>query len=58
MNETNKLIMNFIEKNIFSRFGFPRKFFTDNASAFKYSPMVDFCDKHIIIIARSNAYYP
>jgi hypothetical protein len=39
-NATYKVIMTFLEGNIFSRFGCPRKMVTDNPQAFKYASMV------------------
>jgi hypothetical protein len=47
--------MNFLEENIFSRFGCPRKLITDNAQEFKSSSMVI---RYNITLAHSNPYYP
>jgi transposase InsO family protein len=50
--------MIFLEGNIFSRFGCPRKLITCNAQAFKSASMVEFCIKYNIKLAHSTAYYP
>jgi transposase InsO family protein len=57
-NATDKVIMRFLEGNIFSRFGCPRKLITDNAQAFKSASMVAFCKKYNIKLAHSTPYYP
>jgi hypothetical protein len=57
-NTTYKFIMSFLEENIFSRFGCPRKLITDNAQAFTSTSMVEFCRKYNIKIAHSTPYYP
>ena len=57
-NETNKVIINFIQENILSIFGCPKKLLTDNAKAFKYNAMVTFCEKNEIILKNSTPYYP
>ena len=44
-NATNKVIINFIQENILSRFGCPKTFLNDNAKAFKSKDMVSFCEK-------------
>jgi hypothetical protein len=57
-NATDKVIMNFLETNIFSRFGCPSKLVTDNAQAFKSKAMIDFCGSHNISLTHSTPYYP
>lgn len=52
------MIIQFLEENILSRFGVPRKIITDNAAAFKSKKMVDFYDKYDIRLGHSTAYYP
>jgi hypothetical protein len=42
-NAIDKVIMNFLETNIFSRFGCPRKLVIDNAQEFKSRAMIDLC---------------
>jgi len=56
-NVTNKVIMIFLEGNIFSRFGCPKKLVTDNAQAFKSASMVEFCRKYNINLSHSTPYY-
>jgi transposase InsO family protein len=50
--------MTFLEENIFSRFGCPRKMITDNAQAFKSNSMVEFYNKYNIKLVHSTPYYP
>ena len=52
------VVINFLEENILSRFGCPRKIVTDNAQAFKSMAMISFCQKYNIILGQSTAYYP
>jgi len=57
-NATKSVVISFLEENILSRFGCPRKIFIDNAQAFKSMAMVRFCQKYNIILEHSTAYYP
>ena len=57
-NATYKVIINFIQENILSRLGCPKKLVTDNAQDFKSKAMVDFCEKNGIILKHSMPYYP
>jgi hypothetical protein len=50
--------MIFLEGNIFSRFGFPKKLVTDNAQVFKFASMVEFYGKYNIKLSHSTPYYP
>jgi hypothetical protein len=50
--------MNFLEENIFSRFGFRRKLITYNAQEFKFASTIDFCEKYNITLEHSTPYYP
>ena len=43
---TDSVIIKFLEKNILSRFGCPRKIITDNATSFGSKNMAEFC--HIL----------
>ena len=52
------MIIQFLEENILSRFGVPRKIIIDNAAAFKSKKMVDCCNKYNIRLGHSTAYYP
>ena len=54
---TDKVIINFLQDNILSRFGFPRKLVTDNALAFKSKNMINFCEENKIILKHSTPYY-
>ena len=57
-NATDKVIMEFIEENILSRFGCPQKIVTDNAKSFKSKAMGEFCEKNGILLKHSTPYYP
>eukprot|EP00253_Pinus_taeda_P029274 PITA_29274 len=51
-------IIQFLESNILSRFGWPEKIITNNAAAFKSKNMINFFHKHHISLGHSTAYYP
>jgi transposase InsO family protein len=55
---TDSVVVNFLEDNILSRFGCPRKIVTDNTQAFKSMAMIDFFQKYSIVLGHSTAYYP
>jgi hypothetical protein len=55
---TDVVIIKFLETNILSRFGCPRKIITDNATTFKSKKMIEFCSKYHITLGHSTAYYP
>ena len=57
-NATDKVIISFIQENILSRFGCPKKLLTDNAKAFKSKAMVAFCEQNGIVLKHSTPYYP
>eukprot|EP00253_Pinus_taeda_P016414 PITA_16414 len=56
--ETDAVIISFLDNNILSRFGFPNKLVTDNATTFKSKRMIEFCNKYKIILGHSTAYHP
>eukprot|EP00253_Pinus_taeda_P011350 PITA_11350 len=51
-------IIQFLQNNILSRFGYPEKIITDNASAFKSNKIINFCHKYHITLGHSTTYYP
>jgi hypothetical protein len=55
---TDAVIIKFLENNILSRFGCPRKIITDNAAAFRSKNLIDFCSRYHIVLGHSTAYYP
>jgi hypothetical protein len=55
---TDSVIIKFLETNILSRFGCPRKIITDNAVAFRSKRLIDFCNQYHITLGHSTAYYP
>lgn len=56
--ETDTIIIQFLESNILSRFSCPSKIIMDNAAAFKSKKMIDFCNKYKITSGHSTTYYP
>eukprot|EP00253_Pinus_taeda_P003730 PITA_03730 len=54
----DSVIMQFLETNILSRFGYPEKIITDNAVVFKSKRMINFFHKYHITLGHSIAYYP
>jgi hypothetical protein len=56
--DTDSVIIKFLENNILSRFGFPRNIITDNATAFRSKKLIDFCNQYHIGLGHSTAYYP
>jgi transposase InsO family protein len=52
------VIIQFLENNIFSRFGCPRRIMTDNATTFKSKRMIKFCEDYNIMLSHSTSYYP
>jgi transposase InsO family protein len=57
-NTTDSVIINFLEENILSRFGCPRKIVIDNAQDFKSMAMIRFFQKYNITLGHSTTYYP
>jgi hypothetical protein len=57
-NTTDSVVINFLEENILSRFGCPRKIVIDNAQEFKSMTIVNFFQKYNIVLGHSIAYYP
>jgi transposase InsO family protein len=52
------VIIQFLENNIFSRFGCPRRIMTNNATYFKSKRMIKFCEDYNIILSHFTSYYP
>jgi transposase InsO family protein len=55
---TDKVVMDFLEDRIITRFGVPAKITTDNAKAFSSTELSSFCFKYGIILSHSSNYYP
>jgi transposase InsO family protein len=55
---TDKIVMNFIEDKIITRFGVPAKITTDNAKAFSSVELSSSCFKYGIVLSHSSNYYP
>jgi hypothetical protein len=55
---TDSVVIDFLENNILSRFGCPRKIVTDKSQAFKSMDMIEFCQKYSIVLGHSTDYYP
>jgi len=58
MLATENVIIHFLETNILSSFGCPRKIITDNPPAFNSKKMIKFCNDYNINIGHSTTYYP
>ena len=58
MRANDEVIMGFLEENILSRFGCPKRIVTDNAVSFKSKKMISFYHKYHISLNHSTAYYP
>lgn len=57
-NANHTVIMNFLQDNIFSRFGCPKRIVTDNAAAFKDRHLARMCEDTGVELVHSTAYYP
>jgi transposase InsO family protein len=56
--ETYKVVMEFLEDKIITRFGVPTKITTDNAKAFSSMELSTFCFNYGIVLSHSSNYYP
>ena len=54
----DSIITKFLESNILSRFGCPRRIITDNVVAFKSNKLVEFCTNYGIMLNHSTSYCP
>jgi hypothetical protein len=54
---TEKVVMDFLEDRIITRFGVPSKIVTNNAKAFCSAKMSSFCFKYGIILSHASDYY-
>jgi len=55
---TDSVIIQFLQGNILSRFGCPRRIITDNVASFKSKKLVKFCSDYGITLRHSTTYYP
>jgi transposase InsO family protein len=55
---TDKVVMDFLEDKIITRFDVPTKITNDNAKAFSSTELSSFCFKYGIIFYHSSNYYP
>ena len=55
---TDKVVMDFLEDRIITRFGVPTRITTDNAKAFSSTKFSSFCFKYGITLSHSSNYYP
>jgi transposase InsO family protein len=55
---TDKVVMDFLEDKIITRFGVPAKITTDNAKAFNSTELSSFYFKYGIMFSHSSNYYP
>jgi transposase InsO family protein len=54
----DSVIIKFLENNILSHFGCPRKIITDNASSFQSKKLINFFNQYHIGLGHSTTYYP
>jgi transposase InsO family protein len=57
-NTNHTVIINFMQENIFTRFGFPKRIVIDNAAAFKDKHLVKLCEELGIQLVHFASYYP
>jgi hypothetical protein len=57
-NANHTVITNFLQEDIFSRFGCPKRIVTDNVVAFKDKHLVKLCEELGIQLVHSTTYYP
>jgi transposase InsO family protein len=55
---TDSFIIKFLETNILSRFGCPKKIIVDNVVAFRSKSLIDFSNQYHITLVHSTTYYP
>jgi transposase InsO family protein len=55
---TDKVVMNFLEDKIITRFGVPARITTDNAKDFSSTEFSSFFFKYGIVLSHSSNYYP
>jgi hypothetical protein len=55
---TDFVIIKFLENNILSHFGCPRKIINDNVAAFRSKKLIYLCNQHHIGLGHSTTYYP
>jgi transposase InsO family protein len=58
LHPTEKVVIDFLEDKIITRFGVPSKIITDNAKVFCSTEMSSFCFKYGIIFSHASDYYP
>ena len=57
-NANHHIVIIFLEENIFSRFGCPRKIVVDNNQDFKSAGLVKLCNDYNIKLVHSTPCYP
>lgn len=57
-NSTSKVVNNFLQNNIITRFGCPYKIVTNNATCFRSEEFVKFYEKYGITRLISSLYHP
>jgi hypothetical protein len=57
-NANEKVVMDFLEDRIITRFGVPSRIVTDNAKAFCSVKMSAFCFRYGIVLSHASDYYP
>jgi transposase InsO family protein len=57
-NVNHTIIINFLQENIFSIFGCPKRIVIDNAIVFNDKHLVKLCEEMGIQLVHSTSYYP
>lgn len=57
-NRKDTVLIEFLEDNILTRFGFPQRIITNNTQALSSMALVDFYQNYNIILGHSMTYYP
>ncbi|XP_057830400.2 uncharacterized protein LOC131041369 [Cryptomeria japonica] len=55
---TSKVVVDFLIRNIITKFGVPVRLIMDNAMCFKSEEFIDFCSAYGISISYSSPYHP
>eukprot|EP00253_Pinus_taeda_P015077 PITA_15077 len=57
-NANHQVVIRFLNDSIFTRFGFPTKLVTDNATTFEAKELMDMTESMGIQVVHSTSYYP
>lgn len=52
------VVIKFLEENIFSRFGCPKRLVANNAEVLRFAKLQDLCQKYNVILSHWTTYHP